>query len=338
MTFTFAGFEIPNDGYGYQTCCIGDALTLQLGTDVNLLDMCTKEQTHGALGDGRTWHTNELTVAMCVPEWLPMINAPKKIALTMFEATKLPNGWADILNRECVAVIVPCSWNAEVFKANGVTVPIHVCKFGVDTHTYKPIMRNHVGQPYTFLWSGTPDKRKGWDVAYQAFCKAFAGDPSAHMILHFRQPLPGEPKFKDANVSAIVGMKSHIEQINLYRNVDAFVFPSRGEGWGSPPREASATGLPTIATRYGGLAEDIDYWAMPLSIRGEIPTDYWYWKEDTGKWGDPDEGELAELMRWIFENRHSADYFASMHAYWLCAYANYDITAKRLVEIVRQYQ
>eukprot|EP00966_Prymnesium_polylepis_P326150 7382074-Prymnesium_polylepis.3 len=41
---------------------------------------------------------------------------------------------------------------------------------------------------------------------------------------------------------------------SLYRAADAFVLPSRGEGWGRPVVEAMAMGLPTIATNWSGTA------------------------------------------------------------------------------------
>ena len=337
MTFDFLSFRIPNDGYGYASHCIGNHL-IGIDPSIGIVDMCRDTDYHGYIGDGREWHSDRLTVAMCTPDWLPEIHAPKIIVFTMFEATRLPTGWVEYLNRKASAVIVPCTWNAESFKANGVTVPIHICKLGIETRDYGYIERLHVNRPYTFLWSGTPDKRKGWDVAYKAFCKAFAGDPQAKLILHFRQPINGNPQFDDANVETMIGMLSHEKQKQLLSRADCYVFPSRGEGWGSPPREASATGLPTITTRYGGLAEDIDYWAIPLSIKSESKAEYGSWGCDLGLWGEPDEGECAELMRWVFEHRNSAAYHARGYAHWLANYANYDITAKRLIEIVSQYQ
>ena len=39
---------------------------------------------------------------------------------------------------------------------------------------------------------------------------------------------------------------------SLYAAADAFVLPSRGEGWGRPVMEAMAMGLPTIATNWSG--------------------------------------------------------------------------------------
>jgi len=37
---------------------------------------------------------------------------------------------------------------------------------------------------------------------------------------------------------------------SLYKAADAFVLPSRGEGWGIPYMEAMAMGLPTIGTNW----------------------------------------------------------------------------------------
>ena len=39
---------------------------------------------------------------------------------------------------------------------------------------------------------------------------------------------------------------------DLYAQADAFVLPTRGEGWGLPIAEAMAMGLPSIATNFSG--------------------------------------------------------------------------------------
>ena len=45
---------------------------------------------------------------------------------------------------------------------------------------------------------------------------------------------------------------SWVDLPRLYKAVDAFVLPSRGEGWGRPHVEAMATGLPIVATNWSG--------------------------------------------------------------------------------------
>jgi glycosyltransferase involved in cell wall biosynthesis len=46
--------------------------------------------------------------------------------------------------------------------------------------------------------------------------------------------------------------------VSLYRSVDAFVLPSRGEGWGRPYMEAMSMGLPVIATNWSGPTEFVN--------------------------------------------------------------------------------
>src|SRR6185503_17726004 len=47
-------------------------------------------------------------------------------------------------------------------------------------------------------------------------------------------------------------MLTNEEMRGLYEEANAFVLPSRGEGFGRPYLEAIVSGLPTIATRWGG--------------------------------------------------------------------------------------
>ena len=330
---TFAVFGIVRDGYGN----IFHHLKKELreSSDWHFLDMCVNG-TH-ATPQEREWHIDDTAVVLCLPDWLPDVYAPKIISFCMFESTRLPGDWAEHLNYIAERVIVPCEWNVETFRANGVTVPISVCPLGIDPIEYAPISRNgsHEGKPYTFLWSGTPDARKGFDIVYPAFWKAFKGDPSAQLVMHFRKYPKGLMGTTDANVRVIQGKYMPAVMNKILAEADCFVFPSRGEGWGLPPREAAATGLPVIVTRYGGLAEGIDYWAMPLEQVGRSAAHYGAWgDEDLGEWAEPNIDELAEKMRWCFENQKSAANFGENAATWLKNNQSWAQTATRLKQIV----
>ena len=41
----------------------------------------------------------------------------------------------------------------------------------------------------------------------------------------------------------------------MYRASDAYVIPTRGEGWGMPITEAMAMGIPAIVTGWSGTAD-----------------------------------------------------------------------------------
>lgn len=331
---TFQGFVIRRDGYG----AIYSALENEMRrTNVpwHFVDMCEHPGGTWTHPHTREWHNDDTTIALCIPDWLPDIHAPKVYAFTMFESTRLPADYVPRLNR-CAGVIVPCAWNVETFRANGVNVPIYVCPLGIDPQEYSRIQRNgsHDGKPYTFLWSGTPDSRKGWDVTYKAFWQAFKGNEQARLVMHFRELPRGLNSSADANVEIVAG-SFFPERINqMLADADCFVFPSRGEGWGLPPREAAATGLPTIATNYGGLAEGIDYWGLPLNKVGRSKAAYGAWPDDLGEWAEPSVDELADKMVWCFMNHKSAEYFGQNAATWLRNNQTWQETAVRLREIV----
>ena len=94
---------------------------------------------------------------------------------------------------------------------------------------------------------------------------------------------------------------SEEELIGLYKSVDAFVLPSRGEGWGRPYMEAMAMGLPVIASNWSGptafVTEDNGYL---LKIKGLVDA-----KLDTfpgHRWAEPDKEALKELLVRIHDN------------------------------------
>jgi glycosyltransferase involved in cell wall biosynthesis len=64
-------------------------------------------------------------------------------------------------------------------------------------------------------------------------------------------------------------MLSREEIKQLYLSSDAFVLPTRGEGWGLPIAEAMALGLPVIVTNYSGVTEyanEFNSFLIPVEI------------------------------------------------------------------------
>ncbi len=332
MPRTFMGFHMPADGYGIATIKTAEALA-RLAPDVRILDMRDAQGAFG--GPDRTWRVEGQATAMCVPEFLMSIHSERTVLSTMFEATRLPRGWTNLINTKAAAVVVPCRWNADVFRDNGVRVPIHVAPLGLDPREYYPLERERSGEPYTFLWSGTPDLRKGFDVAYRAFIRAFAGNGDARLIMHFRQLPKGLRGINDDNVILVTGQKDLGTLRGLLQSSDCYVFPSRGEGWGMPPREAGATGLPVIATNYGGLAEDIDEWALPLAVAGLSTAEYGFpeWG-DIGAWAEPDPDQLVELMRWCYAHRLAAAACGRRAAAWLREHLTWAESARTILEVM----
>lgn len=107
---------------------------------------------------------------------------------------------------------------------------------------------------------------------------------------------------------------SHISDADFprfYKAGDAFVLPSRGEGWGRPHVEAMSMGLPVISTNWSGITAYLDdSCGYPLAIDGLVPVsgngDEIIWWFRGLKWAQPSVTHLAQLMRRVYENRAEA--------------------------------
>lgn len=334
MTITFMNHQIARDGYGYAAIKISEALK-RIAPEAKVIDMLEGRDKFSKTDHGRSWYVQGTAVAMCVPEWLPDLHADNLISYTMFEATQMPSHKVELINRYASQCLVPCQWCADMFRENGVTVPLSVVPWGIDTADYWPLDRLRCeDDPYTFLWSGTGDLRKGWDVAYTAFKRVFGKSKEVRLILHFRNMPEGVTGFRDENVEVVTGLLDRPELRALLERADCFVFPSRGEGWGLPPREAAATGLPVLTTDWSGLSEEIEHWALPIRVKQLKPATFYVWSAgDVGLWAEPDADHLMALMQDCFIRQSPAASFGSSAAQWLAQNTPWERTAKALLTV-----
>jgi glycosyltransferase involved in cell wall biosynthesis len=303
------GHADPFDSYGLICCQLARHLTA-LGCYVNVL----------ALGDRQHANQPEDVKTITGQPILPALGGVllgyptshnmhtglcdigPKVALTMFESSKLPEGWADILNT-MNAVIVPSSFCADVFAEGGVTAPIHVVPLGVG-EVYKPVQRPTDG-PFTFLAFLDRGRRKGGIAALQAFVQAFGDDTGYRLILKSRRPRI-VADITNPNITLIQQDMTEQELYQLYCTAHALVNPNMGEGFGLIPREFAATGGIAMATGWGGTADDIDVWGVRLPYR-LIKADWGGHKrfagKDLGSWAEPDIEGVAALMRHVADER-----------------------------------
>lgn len=223
------------------------------------------------------------------------VNAGPRVAVTMFESTRLPSGWAESLNG-FAAVVLPSPWLVEVFRSSGVTAPLHVVPLGVNP-AYRFTPRPSVRRPFTFLTMAVGGFRKGWDAAVRGFDAAFGDAPDYRLLIKLRAGRRLNVRIMQPRVELVARDLDEAGMLDLFAAADAFVCPSRGEGFGLPPREAAATGLPVIATAWGGTADDIAEWGIPLRS-ALVPA----WPNHPhhprcGDWAEPDVAHLATLMR-----------------------------------------
>lgn len=234
-----------------------------------------------------------------------LVHHGPRVCITMFESTKLPPDWPPILNR-CAAVIVPSLFCADVFHNNGVIAPLYVLPLGVG-EIYRPQKRNKE-RPLTFLAILDRGMRKGAFRALEAFVQAFGDSPDHFLILKGRTPRGRTQAFDITNPNIQVIQRDYTVQelYELYLSADVLINANAGEGFGLIPREFSATGGISLATGWGGTADDIELWGWPLPYK-QVAADWTgvarFAGLDLGQWAEPDVDLIADLLRRVSEER-----------------------------------
>lgn len=219
-----------------------------------------------------------------------------KIVQTAWESTVLPPKWAENLNA-CTAVLVPCHWNAEVFKACGVTVPVHVVAEGISQEFH--YQERHQRDVFRFIAIGDRGQRKGFIEAISAFFMAFGKRTDVELVIKSRSLAENSPllHLTNSNIKVINEDYTDEQMQALYASCDCMIFPAHGEGFALPPREFAASGGIALATNYGGMADDIEGWGIPLPYK---LVEAWPFHPDfkgLGEWPDADMEATADLMK-----------------------------------------
>jgi glycosyltransferase involved in cell wall biosynthesis len=201
-------------------------------------------------------------------------NVHRKAAImTMYEAHICPTQWAKRLNQLKLPLYAPSVFVAEMFRDSGVKVPINVLTLGVDSQFYFRAPRKFPkGRPFRFLTMGKLEPRKNVEVAVRCFQDAFFNDKVELIIKTRERFLSAEVKRmakRDTRIRLIEQTLSEEELRKLFYYCDAFIYPSRGEGFAFPPRNAVATGMPTLVTGWSALAEIPG--AIKIPIEGMSP-------------------------------------------------------------------
>ena len=329
---TLIGTFNPNDGYGRMGIHLVRALC-RAGVDVEAVSIYDVEEGTEFGGP---------VVSATSPDTWSKLRGKPFYGLTMWESSRLPETWIGWINSDGVdGVLVPSAFCKTVFEESGVEKPVHVVPLGVDQDEFPYVERPINRRPYTFLLLGElAGFRKGLGYAYQAFWKAFEGSEAVRLILKSRGGRGKQiPECSDANVEIIDAEYGLPMMRELYKAADCFVFPSRGEGYGLPPREAASTGLPVIATDWSGLQEGgVGNYAYPLRVK-ELKTALYGPPEihgRVGEWAEPDVDHLATLMSLCYENQAMARRKGKAASEWIGRHCRWDVGAQALLEAVNE--
>ena len=253
------------------------------------------------------------------PYSLLNIDAPYRIVYTMFESNKIPDDWIPYLEA-ADKVLVPSRWCANVFKKSGIDTEVVPLGYNDDVFTF--VERENKQQErkdFVFLHYNAFNIRKGFLEVFKAFNKAFEKGEPVKLVLKTSLPGPTLPfpitKSEYPNIEIINQKMTELQLAELCQKSDAFVFPSRGEGFGMTPLEAMATGLPTIVPNAHGISEYFNSEYMyEVKVQSECAALYSRYRgkdeQDTinkfGKMVVCDVEDLAKKMRYIYDHQNEA--------------------------------
>lgn len=269
--------------------------------------------------------------------WLqaPHVVNTRRYIVTQSESTQVSQKWVALLNWHAEAVFVTNEALPQIYRDSGVTRPVYCVGHGIELSA--PMQSKPWDGESRFEWLtySYGDMRKGAELAIMAFKRLFHQNPAHHLTVKARN---GEEstwlsQLRDDQVSVIFGQQSEHEWMSLLARSHAFVFPSRAEGFGMPPREATLVGLPTIATEWLGMA-DVALWGLPIRVKDLRTASYWDAEEANAvgaKWAEPDLDHLQEQMSWVYANYDQARQIAEAGRWYIRERNNWDRVADNIM-------
>ena len=230
-----------------------------------------------------------------------------------WEESGLPIEFVSAFNARLDGVCALSEYVGKVLIDNGVNVPSLAVHCGVDhIERIQPLtFPLQTGDAFVFLHVSSCFPRKGVDVLLNAYMDRFTKDDNVVLLIKTFPNPHNTVRDQLASHAAKVSKAPHVLLIEddlspgqmryLFDRCQAFVAPTRGEGFGLPMAEAMWLGKPVITTAYGGQADfcnDANSWLVDFSF-GRAAT---HMRMADSIWLEPDQAHLGELMRELFES------------------------------------
>jgi len=344
MNIKITGAADAKDGYGEITQGFAIALS-KLGHNVSINPIkiwydydSLKSEARGLVNKPLSDIDFELIVFYPVYDF-GKINK-KAAIITMYEAHICPEEWTKKLNSLRIPIFAPSNFVVEMFKNSKVTVPIFHVPLGIGNDSYEySSHRAHPKDTFRFLTVGKLEPRKNIGCAITAFQEAFNCGEDVEFIVKTRERfLPSFVKQaakKDHRIKIIEKTVSEGDLGNLFYYCDAFIYPSRGEGFSFPPRNAVFTGLPTVVTDWSALAEIPGTIKIPIKGLGPMPPcGFSYGDHNKMLMANIDEVALAHIMNSLYYNKN---YYNSMATKaFNTEQLSWEEAAKNLVKVIEE--
>lgn len=271
------------------------------------------------------------------PEILRHNDAEFRIIYTMVEATLIRKDWVKNING-FNALFVPANFLVQAAKDSGVKIPVYVASQGVNISDYPFFRRPDHRKIFRFGTASYLDERKNASMMMQAFASAFPrGDEPVEFFMKNSNP-KFDVRSLDKRIRVINDRLSIEEMRDFYNNLECFVFPSRAEGSGLPPREAMSTGCPAIVTNFSGLEEisrpEINYVLNDFTVDKE--DERGAFDQQPGFQANVNIKELIYYMRYAFENWAETRERGKMASQFIQENYSWDICAQKMLNLVKE--
>jgi glycosyltransferase involved in cell wall biosynthesis len=220
----------------------------------------------------------KISVHLCHPVDFKPVYGKKNILFTMYESSPVPEIFREYFLK-ADGILVPTNFVFDLFRQyKPKSKNMFVSRLGFDDDLYSYVERSwQPFEPFHFLWIGAPNARKGWPYAMSAFAHLFGDQPWAFLTMKTSSETgDGRVVFRDNITFDSRRYDDPSMLFELYSKAHCFLAPSLGEGFGLTPLEAMSTGLPVIATWYGGLLDFCkteNSWLVPYQMERVDQTD-----------------------------------------------------------------
>jgi glycosyltransferase involved in cell wall biosynthesis len=211
--------------------------------------------------------------------------------------------WIKYANSYCDQVWLPSNFCKRTFDNAGV-VNTHVVPNGFDPAIFNsrvPKM-DYGTDNFVFLFLGVSQIRKGVHLLIDAFTEEFGENEATLVIKTMDWGQITSPR-KNIKIEHSNQGVPEMKMGSFYTGADAFVLPTRAEGFGMPILEAMACKLPVIVTNYSG---HLDFCNNKNSYLIECDNyETRMFRDDPNAMGaEPNKEHLKWLMRFVYENRY----------------------------------
>jgi len=297
-------------------------------------------------------------ISICPIHQMDMLSSMPglKIGYVVWESTFIPDDWMGSFSHTDI-LWTPSQWFKQVLINHDIDEHIiQVIPEGVNGKVFKVEGAQFKSisdiKAYKFLYVGKFEERKATIETLVTFDYTFKDNPDVRLILasqSFNKELDFNSYLQDLGLRhpekiVPVGPFAQISELAvLYRSCDAFVMPTRAEGWGLPIIEAMACGLPVIVTGYSGLTEYatqenayfIDYIMKdieePLGWQTTHSKTTYY-----GQWAEPDFLHLSDIMQYVWNNKEEAKERGLKASHDIHSQWTWDHAAKKAVDALKK--